>query len=153
MVAVGELAPEFSLLDQDGQTVSLSQFRGQKNVVLYFYPRDETPICTQEACSFRDAHPEFQAVDAEILGISADDQASHRAFADNHRLPFRVLSDPKLQVAKQYGALKGFGLIRSRVSFVIDRAGVVRDVIEAQFSASAHVEGAQAALKLIAASS
>lgn len=146
----GQKAPEFALVDQAGETVRLSQFRGSRNVVLYFYPRDETPICTAESRCFRDAHPQFEAAEAEVLGISADGEASHRAFAEAHGLPFRLLSDPGHQVAKRYGAMKAFGLLAGRLTFVIDRAGVIRHVTDAPFGASVHVEEAQAALALIA---
>lgn len=150
MPKVGESAPDFTLKDQDGKTVGLRDFRGQKNVVLYFYPKDNTPICTREACSFRDAYPAFEGVDAVVLGISGDDEASHRGFAERHKLPFRVLSDPDHAVAKLYDAMMGFGLMAGRVTYVIDRAGIVRHVTEARFSADKHVEEARAALELIA---
>lgn len=152
MPKLGETAPDFSLRAQDGQEVRLSELRGQKNVVLYFYPRDNTPVCTVEACTFRDELPVFEGEDAIVLGISGDDEATHKSFADKHGLPFRVLSDPGHAVAKTYGAMTAFGLLPDRVTFVIDKAGIIRHVTESRFSASKHVEEAKAALAALARS-
>lgn len=146
MPNVGELAPDFTLTDQSGASVTLSDYRGKKNVIVYFYPKDNTPICTLEACQFRDEYADFEGVDAEVLGISADDEARHKAFADKHRLPFKLLSDPDHAVAKKYDAMTTFGLMAGRKTFVIDKEGKIRHVTDARFSASKHVEGARAAL-------
>lgn len=143
---VGDLAPDFTLRDQTGDTVSLNDFRGKKNVVLYFYPKDNTPICTKEACRFRDEYPAFEGVDAEVLGVSADDGDVHQAFAEKHRLPFRVLSDPGHVVAKTYDAMATFGLTAGRVTYVIDKTGTIRHITNARFSAAKHVDEARAAL-------
>ena len=147
MPTVGEMAPDFTLKDQDGNAVSLSDFREKKNVVVYFYPKDNTPICTREACQFRDEYPAFEGIDAEVLGISADGGATHRDFAEKHRLPFRVLSDPGHDVAKQWDAMSGFGMMAGRVTYVIDKTGKICHVTNARFSAAKHVEEAKAALK------
>ncbi|WBL36102.1 thioredoxin-dependent thiol peroxidase [Tepidiforma flava] len=130
MPDVGAAAPAFSLPDQDGKTVSLADFAG-KWVVLYFYPKDDTPGCTKEACSFRDRHAELQAKGAVVLGVSGDSSASHRKFADKYALPFPLLADTEHEVARAYGAWgtkkmygKEYeGMIRSTV--VIDPAGKV----------------------------
>ncbi|GIW12997.1 MAG: peroxiredoxin [Tepidiforma sp.] len=130
MLEPGTPAPPFSLPDQDGKTVSLGDFRG-KWVVLYFYPKDDTPGCTKEACSFRDNYAELQAKGAVVLGVSGDGSASHRKFADKYSLPFPLLADTDHEAAKAYGAwgLKRMygkeyeGLIRSTV--VIDPEGRV----------------------------
>lgn len=130
MPDVGAAAPAFSLPDQDGKTVSLADFAG-KWVVLYFYPKDDTPGCTKEACSFRDRHAELQAKGAVVLGVSGDSSASHRKFADKYSLPFPLLADTEHEVARAYGAWgtkkmygKEYeGMIRSTV--VIDPAGKV----------------------------
>ncbi|MCX7617558.1 thioredoxin-dependent thiol peroxidase [Tepidiforma sp.] len=130
MPDVGAAAPAFSLPDQDGNTVSLADFAG-KWVVLYFYPKDDTPGCTKEACSFRDRHAELQAKGAVVLGVSGDSSASHRKFADKYSLPFPLLADTEHEVARAYGAWgtkkmygKEYeGMIRSTV--VIDPAGKV----------------------------
>ncbi|MXX99580.1 MAG: thioredoxin-dependent thiol peroxidase [Chloroflexi bacterium] len=102
-LAPGDPAPEFELPDQDGNVHRSSEYRG-RTVVLYFYPRDDTPGCTAQACSFRDAHDEIAAEGAVVLGISSDDAHSHRNFRDNHALPFPLLVDEDAQVAKEYGA-------------------------------------------------
>jgi len=121
-IEVGKTAPAFTLTDQDGKSVSLADFRG-RDVVVYFYPRDETPGCTKEACSFRDLFEEIRGEGAEILGISPDGAAAHRAFRANHDLPFTLLSDPDRKVMARYGAFgekmmygkKVEGVIRSTV--------------------------------------
>jgi peroxiredoxin Q/BCP len=118
----GQPAPPFTLEDSHGKAVSLSDFRG-KDLVLYFYPRDETPGCTKEACGFRDLWKEIQAEGVELLGVSPDRAESHLAFAANHRLPFRLLSDPDKAMMTRYGAFgekvmygkKVKGVIRSTV--------------------------------------
>jgi peroxiredoxin Q/BCP len=130
---VGELAPDFTLLDTDGTPVTLSAWRGQP-VVLYFYPRDNTPGCTKEACGFRDLYPQFQGAGISIFGISADDAKSHGKFRDKFQLPFPLLCDPDAQVARLYGSYgpKKFmgktyeGVIRQ--TFVIDAAGILQRI-------------------------
>lgn len=99
----GAPAPEFTLRDQDGKEVSLKDLRG-KDVILYFYPKDDTPGCTKEACGFRDAWAELQKRGVAILGVSPDDEASHRAFISKYKLPFRLLCDPDRRVLEEYGA-------------------------------------------------
>lgn len=103
MLEVGDAAPPFTLRDSTGREVSLEDFAG-RHVVLYFYPRDDTPGCTKEACGFRDAWEELQALGVLVLGVSADDAASHRRFAEKYRLPFPLLSDPDRSVMTAYGA-------------------------------------------------
>jgi peroxiredoxin Q/BCP len=146
MTRPGELAPDFTLTDQEGRAVTLSEHRGKRNVILFFYPKDETPVCTKESCRFRDEYARVREADAEVYGISADSDASHAAFAQNHRLPFPLLSDPGRKVHKLYGATTGFGLLPSRVSLVIDKSGRVAHRTVNQFSADAHVDGALDAL-------
>ncbi len=147
MVEVGSAAPEFSLKKGDGGIVSLDDFRGRKNIVVYFYPKDFTRGCTAEACGFRDSYEEFQKLGAEVIGISSDNQESHQAFAKEHRLPFILLSDPDGSVRKAYGVKKSLGLIPGRVSFVVDKQGTVRHVFVSQMRATAHVDEALAVLK------
>lgn len=143
-VAVGDTAPEFSLQDQDGRTVSLSDLRAGARpcVVLYFYPKDDTPGCTVEACSFRDAYTVFTEAGAEVVGVSSDDAAAHKAFADKYRLPFRLLADRGGQVRASYGVKKTLGILDGRVTFIIDRGGVVRHVFSSQVRPKKHVEEA-----------
>ena len=130
-VAVGDRAPDFTLADAEGKPVSLADFRGKRAVVLYFYPKDDTPGCTKEACSFRDSYEEFTQAGAEVIGVSSDSGSSHQGFAKKHRLPFTLLSDPGGAVRKKYGVPATLGLLPGRVTFVIDREGVVRHVSEA----------------------
>ena len=133
MLAEGTKAPLFTLDDQNGNNVSLSDFRGQK-VVLYFYPKDNTPGCTKEACSIRDNMPDFSRLNVKILGVSRDSGESHRKFIEKQNLNFTLLSDPEHKVMEEYGAWgektlygkKSMGVIRS--TFVINEDGVIEKV-------------------------
>ncbi|HVK03938.1 MAG TPA: thioredoxin-dependent thiol peroxidase [Armatimonadaceae bacterium] len=133
--AEGDVAPEFSLPTQTGDApVSLADFRGKKSVVLYFYPKDDTPGCTAESCAFRDMRGEFEEAGAEILGVSLDDVDSHRKFAEKYRLPFPLLADTDAAVSTAYGVYKEKNLYGKksmgieRTTFVIDRDGRVARV-------------------------
>lgn len=123
---VGEPAPAFKMQDQNGEWHSLSDYRG-KWVALYFYPKDDTPGCTTQACAFRDNIFAFRKIDAEIVGISLDDVESHQEFAEKYSLPFTLLSDKDGDTAKKYGVLKNFGVMKiaSRQSFLIDPQGQI----------------------------
>lgn len=147
MLKPGSLAPEVALADQHGTPFRLSALRGHKNAVLFFYPKDETAICTKEACAFRDSYADFMATDTEVVGISDDDTASHRGFAQHWRLPFTLLSDVEGRARKAFGVGRWLGLLRGRATFVIDKQGVVRAVIEDRFNAERHVRDALAALR------
>ncbi len=142
----GDPAPDFQLKDQNGESVTLSAFRGQSAVVLYFYPKDDTSGCTKEACAFRDQFAAFRGVNAEVLGVSSDSEESHRAFAAKYHLPFRLLSDPAGRVRKLYGVKATFGIIPGRQTFVIDREGIIRAVFASQFQPEAHIRHALANL-------
>jgi peroxiredoxin Q/BCP len=146
-VEVGQKAPDFELPDASGTRVRLSDFRGKKAVVLYFYPKDDTPGCTAEACSFRDSYEDFQEAGAEVIGVSSDSASSHEKFARRHKLPFTLLSDADGKVRKQYGVPATLGLLPGRVTFVIDRDGAVRHVFNSQLQATRHVSEALAALE------
>src|SRR6266849_10612981 len=124
MVELGSLAPGFRLKTSTGEYVSLEDFRGKKNVVVYFYPKDFTRGCTAEACNFRDSYEAFKELGAEVIGISSDSQDSHRDFAQRHHLPFILLSDADGSVRKTYEVKKTLGLFAGRVSFVIDKKGI-----------------------------
>lgn len=126
---VGESAPGFKLLDQDGKTHQLQDFTG-KWLVLYFYPKDDTPGCTQEACAFRDDLHKLKALGAQVVGISVDDGASHAEFAKKYHLPFPLLVDKSTEVAELYGALMNLGLLKyaKRYTFLIDPQGKVAKV-------------------------
>jgi peroxiredoxin Q/BCP len=141
-IGVGASAPDFTKTTQNGDTVSLSQFRGQKTVVLYFYPKDETPGCTAEACTFRDSFEEFVDAGAVVIGVSQDSNESHRRFASHHRLPFLLVSDGDKELQKAYAVPKTMGLLPGRVTFVIDRDGKVRHVFNSHLNAKKHVREA-----------
>ena len=146
-IDVGDAAPEFDLADAAGKRVRLSDFRGTRAVVLYFYPKDDTPGCTKEACSFRDSYEAFKEAGAEVIGISSDSEGSHQKFADKFKLPFTLVSDAGGSVRKRYGVPATLGLLPGRVTFVIDRAGVVRHVFNSQLQATKHVDEALGVLR------
>ena len=140
-VKVGDRAPDFTLPDASGAEVSLAGLRG-KPVVLYFYPKDDTPGCTKEACSFRDAYEDFRDAGAEVIGVSSDSSESHKRFAARYKLPFTLLADRGGQLRKRYGIPATLGLLPGRVTFVIDASGVVRHVYNSQLDATRHVREA-----------
>ncbi len=143
----GDKAPDFTLPDQDGNPVRLSALLGKQPVVLFFYPKDHTPICTREVCAFRDSFDEVTKAGAAVLGVCFDPPASHKAFAEKHALPYPLLSDEKKEARQQYGIGLSFGFMPERVTFVIDKEGVIRHVYNAQLRAARHAEEALAALK------
>ncbi|HEY9730426.1 MAG TPA: peroxiredoxin [Drouetiella sp.] len=145
-VKVGDKAPDFTLPAQDGKDVSLKEYAGKKAVVLYFYPKDNTPVCTKEACSFRDEYAVFAKKDTEVLGVSADSVESHKEFASAQKLPFKLLSDKNNTVRKLYGVASTMGVMPGRVTYVIDKEGVVRLVFNSQLDAQKHVDEALKAL-------
>lgn len=139
-VKVGDPAPDFTLSSQSGTPVSLKDFLGKKCVVVYFYPKDDTPGCTKESCAFRDQYEVFNSAGAEVIGISADSPASHQRFAAKYQLPFSLLSDSGNQVRKLYGVPSSFGLLPGRVTYVIDQQGVVQNIFNSQFNFKGHIE-------------
>ena len=146
-IGVGDTAPDFDLPDAGGRRVRLSDYKGRRGVVLYFYPKDDTPGCTREACSFRDHYEAFREAGAEVIGVSSDSSASHQAFARKHRLPFVLVADAGGELRKKYGVPSTLGLLPGRVTYVIDREGVVRHVFNSQLQAAKHVDEALAALR------
>ena len=144
-VQVGDAAPDFTLPSQTGTLVRLGAFLGKKAIVLYFYPRDNTSVCTKEACAFRDSYEFFKNADAEVIGISSDSVESHRQFAAAHQLPFLLVSDTDGMVRKRYGVPTAFGL-PGRVTYVIDKSGIVRHIFFSQFTSDKHVAQALQAL-------
>ena len=148
-VEVGSTAPDFRLLSQSGQMVSLKDFIGEKPVVLFFYPKDDTPGCTKQACAFRDDYEGFEKLDAEVIGISSDSVESHRRFAAKHDLPYTLLSDEERKLRKLYGVSNTLGLFPGRVTYVIDKKGIVRHVFSSQLGAEKHVEQALKSLRSI----
>lgn len=150
-IKVGDRAPNFSLPSQSGATVSLNDFLGKKCVVLYFYPKDDTPGCTAESCAFRDRYEVFQEAGAEVIGISADSPNSHQQFASKYQLPFTLLSDQSNQVRKSYGVPATLFILPGRVTYVIDKEGIVRHIFDSQLDFKAHVEEALNTLAKISA--
>ena len=151
-IRVGDSAPVFAAEAHDGQQVCLTQFQGQKVVVLYFYPKDESPVCTKEACSFRDAYEDFVRAGAVVIGVSPDSVESHQAFASGHRLPFVLLADTDGSLRKAYGVPRTLGIVPGRVTYVIDKAGVVRHIFSSQLSADRHVAEALSMVRQLAQS-
>jgi thioredoxin-dependent peroxiredoxin len=138
-VAVGDRAPDFALQSANGETVRLSDFLGKKNVVLYFYPKDESKGCTAEACAFRDSYQDFKDAGAEVIGVSNDSVKSHQGFATHHQLPFMLLSDQSGTLRKRYGVPAVMGFIPGRVTYVIDKDGIVRHVFNSAINMNAHI--------------
>jgi peroxiredoxin Q/BCP len=130
-----------------GDNVTLSEYLGKKNVVLYFYPKDETLGCTREACSFRDSYQELTSLGAEVLGVSGQSVESHKSFATHYGLPFILLADEDNNVRKLYGVPSSMGFLPGRVTYIIDKQGVVRHIFNSQTQTQRHVEEAKAALK------
>lgn len=134
MLETGTKAPAFTLNDKDGNAVSLADFAGKK-VVLYFYPKDNTPGCTRQACAFAAAYEDFKTLDAVAIGVSKDSEASHRKFAEKYGLPFILLSDPELKAIQAYGVWQekknygkvSMGVVRS--TFIIDEKGFIEKVM------------------------
>ncbi len=146
-VQVGDVAPDFTLPNQSGEPISLHDLRG-KNVVLYFYPKDNTTGCTAQACAFRDQYEVFKEVGAEVIGVSSDSQELHQQFAAQYRLPFTLLSDVGGKVRKRYGATT-MGVMPGRVTYVIDKNGVVRHMFSSAFNAQQHITEAMQALQAL----
>jgi peroxiredoxin Q/BCP len=136
---VGDRAPDFTLPSSGGKSVTLSQLYADKTVVLFFYPKDDTPGCTVEACSFRDRYETFVEAGAEVVGVSSDSIASHDRFVEKHGLPMTLLSDTGGKVRALFGVKSTLGLMPGRATFVIDRQGVVRHSFASQLRAGAHV--------------
>jgi len=148
-VKVGDRAPNFTLPSQTGEKVGLRDFAGKSAVVLYFYPKDETPGCTAEACAFRDSFEAFKGAGAAVIGVSSDSVDSHKEFAAHHDLPFILLSDGGGKVRQRYGVTKTLALMPGRVTYVIDKQGIVRLVFSSQFNPTAHVDEALKMLKAL----
>jgi peroxiredoxin Q/BCP len=148
-VEVGDTAPNFSLQAQSGDQVELSSLLGKNEVVLYFYPKDNTPGCTTEAKAFRDSYEVFKEMGAEVVGVSSDTVDSHKGFAAKCAVPFILLSDEGGKVRKLYGVPSSLGLFPGRVTYVIDAKGVVRHVFNSQMNPARHVEEAVKVLKSI----
>ena len=141
-IAVGATVPRFTATLQDGSTFDSATLTGQKSLVLFFYPKDNTPVCTREACGFRDAYDEFVKADVEVIGVSSDSPASHRQFAEQHKLPFPIISDPDGSLRRLFGVPNALWVIPGRVTYVIDPNGIVRKVFSSQFKPKKHIDEA-----------
>ena len=146
-IQAGDKAPDFTLPSQTGESVRLSDRLGERSVVLYFYPKDETRGCTAEACAFRDSYEVFADAGAEVIGISSDSVDKHAAFADHHKLPFTLLSDKGGAVRKSYGVPAALGVLPGRVTYVIDRTGTVRHVFNSMTNIGGHIDDALRVVK------
>lgn len=146
---VGQKAPSFDVVASDGKSLKLSDFAGKKNVVLYFYPADFTPVCTKETCGFRDMYADLVDKDTEVIGVSVDSNESHRRFAAEYALQFSLVSDGDRALAKAYGAT---GLLQNllgkagRVTYLIDKNGLIAAAFQGELSAAKHIDGVKAAM-------
>jgi peroxiredoxin Q/BCP len=142
-IKVGDLLPEFTAVNDEGKEVFSKDLVGTKSLVLYFYPKDETPGCTAEACSFRDQYKDFEDIGAEVIGVSRDSIASHQKFKAKHRLPFMLLSDNDGKLEKKFGVKRDFlGLIPGRVTYVFNAKGLLIYTFNSQLNATKHVKEA-----------
>lgn len=141
-IDVGHPAPDLSLATHTGEQLSLADYRGKHPVVVFFYPKDGTAVCTKEVCSFRDAYDDFTEAGAVVIGISSDSEARHQSFAQKHGLPFLLVSDKDGNARRAFGVAKTMGIFPGRVTYVIDREGIVRHIFNSQFAADRHVEEA-----------
>ncbi|MCK8498688.1 peroxiredoxin [Myxococcus fulvus] len=150
----GDVLPDVTLTGAGNQPVRLKDLVGQKVLVVYFYPRDDSPGCTVQACGLRDQYEDFVAAGAEVVGISGDSVASHQGFAAKHRLPFVLLSDEKGQAREAFGVGASFlGMLPGRVTFVVDRQGIVQDSFESQLRVGEHVRRALELVRSLASRS
>jgi peroxiredoxin Q/BCP len=144
---LNQKAPSLSLPNAAGETLSLDQWVGKQPVVIYFYPKNNTGVCTAQSCLFRDAYTQFQDAGWEVIGISNDSSQSHQAFSSQYQLPFILLSDPKSDARKAFKVEKTLGLLPGRVTYVLDAQGIIRLVFSSQLDAQAHIDEALAMLK------
>ena len=148
-VKVGEKAPDFSLPNQDGEVVSLSNNYKKNNVVLFFYPKDFSPGCTIQACHFRDNYEDFTDLGAVAIGVNGDSVESHKRFLEEYLLPFHLLSDEGGKIRKGYGSAKGFGLLPGRYTFIIDMEGIVCHIFTSETDMKKHIDEALRILRSI----
>lgn len=145
-VILGEKAPDFSLPNQDGESISLSDYYKKNKVVLFFYPKDFSPGCTTQACHFRDNYEDFTDLGAEVVGVSVE---SHKKFLDEYLFPFQLLSDEGGRIRKGYGSTKEFGYLSGRYTFIIDKEGIVRHIFTSETDMKNHIDEALRVLKQI----
>ncbi|MCA2692992.1 MULTISPECIES: peroxiredoxin [unclassified Microcystis] len=138
-IKVGDRVPDFSLPSQTGTTFNIGDLIGKKSLVIYFYPKDDTPGCTAESCAFRDSYEVFTDAGAEVIGISADSPQSHQQFAQKYNLPFTLLSDSDNRVRKLFGVPSTLFVLPGRVTYIIDKEGIVRHIFDSMLDFKAHV--------------
>ena len=141
-LAVGDAAPDFSATTFDGHRIRLSDYHGQRGIVLFFYPKDGTSVCTKEACAFRDSYEKFSEAGVEVIGVSSDSDESHRTFAKQNKLSFPLISDADGSLQKAFGVSKTFGFVPGRVTYVIDKNGSIRLIYSALLASDEHVRQA-----------
>jgi peroxiredoxin Q/BCP len=147
---IGDYCPLFSLPNQYGELINIHHFIGERNLVIYFYPKDDTPGCTKEACAFRDRYEEFKDLGCEVFGISSDSLEKHQKFATKHRLSFTLLSDSSNDVRKMFGVPANlFGLLPGRVTYIIDKKGMIRGIYNSQTDPIGHIEKALETVRLL----
>ena len=146
-LAVGDKAPDFTLPDQSKRPVKLADLLGKGPIVLFFYPKDFSAGCTAEVCAFRDNYEAFTDAGATVIGVSADSTESHDGFVQKHSLPFILLSDPDSAVHNRYGVEKSFGIVRGRVTYIIDAQGIVQHIFSSQMNINKHITDALQVVK------
>jgi peroxiredoxin Q/BCP len=145
---IGDKVPRIILLDQDGREIDLSHFIGKQTMVIYFYPKDDTPGCTKEACKFRDEFEVFSDLNTKVIGISSDDVTSHKSFAQKYNLPFTLLSDTDKKARRLFGVPAfGGGLIPGRVTYIVDKKGIIRYIFNNMKQAEMHIDKSLEILK------
>ena len=149
-IAAGDKAPGFELVESAGTSIKLEDLLAKGPVVVFFYPRDDSPGCTREACSFRDRYDAFQEAGASVAGISSDSESSHRKFREKHGFPFLLLSDPGGRVRKAFGVPKTLGILDGRSTYIIDKNGIVRFAFHSQIQVNKHVDEAISAVRSLA---
>jgi peroxiredoxin Q/BCP len=143
MIQIGDDCPVFKLKNQFGEEFDVSSILGKKNLVIYFYPKDDTPGCTKEACSFRDRFEEFQDLGCEVIGISSDSEEKHKEFAEKHKLPFILLADKMQKVRKSFGVPGSlFGLIPGRVTYIVGKDEKVKGIFNSLLNPIGHIDHA-----------
>jgi len=147
MLKIGEKAPLFSGKDQDGNEIKLDDYLGKKNIILFFYPKDDSSVCTAEACSFRDNYEKFRNLDTEIIGINQASVASHKNFAEKYRLTFPIINDEENKIRKLYKVPNKFFVLAGRVTYVIDKQGLIKHAINNMFDGEVHITETLKSLK------
>ena len=149
-LVIGDRIPDFILKDQNNTDFDIGDFRGQQILVIYFYPKDDTPGCTTEACSFRDEYEVFTDLNVKVIGISSDDVNSHKKFAEKYNLPFTLLADTKKKVRKLFGVPKSFlGMVPGRVTYIVNKKGNVVHIFNSMTDAKKHISESLSVIKNI----